>query len=104
MSKRTVELSVATPGTDAQGNPLRVPIPASPADVDPELGGEHLLINLGPQHPAFVFQLASQGRLVGGFGDSGYQQIDSDQRDGQDGHHGGDQLQEDFRGHALFPG
>ena len=52
MSKRTVELSVATPGTDAQGNPLRVPIPASPADVDPELGGEHLLINLGPQHPA----------------------------------------------------
>lgn len=52
MSKRTVELSVATPGTDAQGNPLRVPIPASPADVDPELGGEHLLINIGPQHPA----------------------------------------------------
>lgn len=52
MSKRTVELSVATPGTDAQGNPLRVPIPASPADVDPELGGEHLLVNIGPQHPA----------------------------------------------------
>ena len=52
MTKRTVEISVATPGTDAQGNPLRVPIPASPADVDPELGGEHLLINIGPQHPA----------------------------------------------------
>ena len=52
MSKHTVELSVATPGADAQGNPLRVPIPASPADVDPELGGEHLLVNIGPQHPA----------------------------------------------------
>jgi NADH-quinone oxidoreductase subunit D len=52
MSKRTVEISVATAGTDAQGNPVRVPIPTSPADVDPELGGEHLLVNIGPQHPA----------------------------------------------------
>jgi len=52
MTKRTVELPVATPGAGAPGDPLRVPIPASPADVDPELGGEHLLINLGPQHPA----------------------------------------------------
>ena len=52
MTKRTVDFAVATPGAGPQGDPLRVPIPASPADVDPELGGEHLLVNLGPQHPA----------------------------------------------------
>src|SRR5262245_59391133 len=48
MSKRTVELELATPGVDAQGQPTRVPLVAE----EPDLGGEHLLINLGPQHPA----------------------------------------------------
>ncbi|HKE89445.1 MAG TPA: NADH dehydrogenase (quinone) subunit D [Gemmatimonadales bacterium] len=48
MSKRTVELELATPGVDAQGQPTRVPLVAD----EPDLGGEHLLINLGPQHPA----------------------------------------------------
>src|SRR5215831_715515 len=48
MSKRTVELELATPGVDAQGQPTRVPVVAD----EPDLGGEHLLINLGPQHPA----------------------------------------------------
>jgi NADH-quinone oxidoreductase subunit D len=48
MSKHTIALDVATPGVDAQGQPLRVPLAAA----EPEMGGEHLLINLGPQHPA----------------------------------------------------
>ena len=49
MSKRTVELELATPGLDAQGAPTRVPLALAP---EPDLGGEHLLVNLGPQHPA----------------------------------------------------
>jgi NADH-quinone oxidoreductase subunit D len=51
MSKRTVELELATPGLDAQGAPTRVPLAAGPGE-EPDLGGEHLLVNLGPQHPA----------------------------------------------------
>ena len=46
MSTRTVDLELATPGIDAQGQPTRVPLTAS------DLGGEHLLLNMGPQHPA----------------------------------------------------
>jgi NADH-quinone oxidoreductase subunit D len=54
MSKRTVELAVATPGVDARGEALRVPLVAAEPTPPPEpdVGGEHLLINLGPQHPA----------------------------------------------------
>jgi NADH-quinone oxidoreductase subunit D len=58
MSKRTVELELATPGLDAQGQPVRVPLGvALPAGVapdapEPELAGEHMLVNIGPQHPA----------------------------------------------------
>src|SRR6266702_1054984 len=52
MSKRTVELELATPGLDARGQPTRVPLGASEPETEPDLGGEHLLINLGPQHPA----------------------------------------------------
>lgn len=59
---RTVEVDLSTTGLDAQGRPQRVPlatdeagnlvpITAVPA-VEPELEGEHMLINLGPQHPA----------------------------------------------------
>jgi NADH-quinone oxidoreductase subunit D len=48
MTKRTVEVALATPGVDAQGDPTRVPL----TTAEPDLGGEHLLINLGPQHPA----------------------------------------------------
>src|SRR5207245_171456 len=47
MSNRTVELELATPGLDADGNAVRVPL-----GVEPELAGEHMLVNLGPQHPA----------------------------------------------------
>ena len=55
MSKRTVELDLATPGVDAAGQPVRVPlgVAAAPTPGDErELGGEHLLMNLGSQHPA----------------------------------------------------
>src|SRR5204862_202954 len=59
MSKRTVELELATPGLDARGQPVRVPlgVAAAPgasdvAPPEPDLPGEHMLINLGPQHPA----------------------------------------------------
>jgi NADH-quinone oxidoreductase subunit D len=59
---RTVEVDLSTTGLDAQGRPQRVPLAtdeagnlvpltAAPA-VEPELEGEHMLINIGPQHPA----------------------------------------------------
>jgi NADH-quinone oxidoreductase subunit D len=55
MTTRTLEVSLATPGLDARGNPTRVPLgvqlPEHHAAQD-EFGGEHMLINLGPQHPA----------------------------------------------------
>ncbi len=59
---RTIEVALGTSGLDAHGRPHRVPlvvdeegqvttIEAAP-DLEPELEGEHMLINLGPQHPA----------------------------------------------------
>src|SRR5205085_10710733 len=49
-------------GVDAQGRPQRVPILTddgggglalqAPPSLEPELEGEHMLINIGPQHPA----------------------------------------------------
>jgi NADH-quinone oxidoreductase subunit D len=59
---RTVEVDLSTTGLDAQGRPQRVPLAtdeagnlvpltAAPA-LEPELEGEHMLINIGPQHPA----------------------------------------------------
>ena len=60
--KRTVEVELSTTGLDSQGRPQRVPlvtdnagnivpITAHPA-AEPELEGDHMLINIGPQHPA----------------------------------------------------
>jgi NADH-quinone oxidoreductase subunit D len=60
--KRTVEVELSTTGLDAQGRPVRRPIIATeggsavalepqPA-LEPDLHGEHMLINIGPQHPA----------------------------------------------------
>ncbi|HET9683843.1 MAG TPA: NADH dehydrogenase (quinone) subunit D [Gemmatimonadaceae bacterium] len=60
--KRTVEVELSTTGLDARGRPQRVPlatdregnlvpVTAAPA-VEPDLEGEHMLINIGPQHPA----------------------------------------------------
>jgi NADH-quinone oxidoreductase subunit D len=59
---RTVEVELSTTGLDSQGRPQRVPLAtdeagnlvpltAAPA-MEPELEGEHMLINIGPQHPA----------------------------------------------------
>jgi len=56
MSKRTVELELATPGLDAQGRPARIPLTVAGGEVErqhePTLDGEHMLMNIGPQHPA----------------------------------------------------
>ena len=60
--KRTVEVSLSTSGLDAQGRPQRTPLVVdeggrvttleAPPSLEPELEGEHMLINIGPQHPA----------------------------------------------------
>src|SRR6185295_5624305 len=62
MAKRTVEVELSTTGLDAQGRPQRVPILTddgsgglaleAPPGIEPDLSGEHMLINIGPQHPA----------------------------------------------------
>ncbi|HEX9893260.1 MAG TPA: hypothetical protein VGA78_05020, partial [Gemmatimonadales bacterium] len=54
MSTRTVEMSLATPGLDPEGRPRRIPLGVpEPSRLDrPESGEDHMLINLGPQHPA----------------------------------------------------
>ena len=55
MSVRTLEMALATPGVDAEGRPTRIPLGvAEPAGAhyDEDFGAEHLLINIGPQHPA----------------------------------------------------
>ncbi len=61
-TRRTVDVELSTTGMDSRGRPQRVPLvtdhagnivpmTASPA-AEPELEGDHMLINLGPQHPA----------------------------------------------------
>ena len=51
MSTRTVEYVVTrTPELGPGGEMVRMP--ALPAGMEPELHGEHMLINIGPQHPA----------------------------------------------------
>src|SRR3954467_6127835 len=61
-TKRTVEVELSTSGLDAHGRPRRVPLATdeygnvvpmgATATLEPELEGEHMLINIGPQHPA----------------------------------------------------
>ena len=61
-TKRTVEVELSTSGMDAQGRPQRVPLVTdergnvmtmdAPQGIEPDLTGEHMLINIGPQHPA----------------------------------------------------
>ena len=65
-TKRTVEVQLATSGTDAQGRPVRRALVTDEGgnvatldagfdpghDAAPELSGDHMLINIGPQHPA----------------------------------------------------
>jgi NADH-quinone oxidoreductase subunit D len=55
MSTRTLEMALSTPAFDSHGNPSLVPLGAAARrDVgfDEEFGAEHLLVNIGPQHPA----------------------------------------------------
>ncbi len=52
MSKRTLELDLATSGVDATGEALRVPLGVAAIADEPGLEAEHMLINIGPQHPA----------------------------------------------------
>ncbi|HZI72841.1 MAG TPA: hypothetical protein VFD73_02255, partial [Gemmatimonadales bacterium] len=55
MTLRTVEMALATTGVDAAGQPTRVPLGVAGnggADYGEDLGAEHMLVNIGPQHPA----------------------------------------------------
>jgi NADH-quinone oxidoreductase subunit D len=55
MSTRTVELELSTPVLDAQGRVRNVPLgvlPRAAEGADDEFGAEHMLVNIGPQHPA----------------------------------------------------
>jgi NADH-quinone oxidoreductase subunit D len=61
-TKRTVEVELSTSGLDEQGRPVRralgvddggnVITQEMPWEPEPDLTGEHMLINIGPQHPA----------------------------------------------------
>ncbi|HEX6558542.1 MAG TPA: NADH-quinone oxidoreductase subunit D, partial [Longimicrobiales bacterium] len=51
MAERTVEYAVTrNPEMGVHGKPVRMP--TLPQGMEPELHGEHMLINIGPQHPA----------------------------------------------------
>ena len=54
MTLRTVEMALATPGVDAAGHPTRVPLGVADGNGEyrEDLGAEHMLVNIGPQHPA----------------------------------------------------
>jgi NADH-quinone oxidoreductase subunit D len=54
MSVRTVEMALATPGLDQAGNPTRVPLGVGNGarGYHEDMGAEHMLVNIGPQHPA----------------------------------------------------
>lgn len=59
---RTIEVELSTTGLDAAGRPQRIPLVTNdggtavaleePEALEPGLDGEHMLINIGPQHPA----------------------------------------------------
>ena len=60
-TKRTVEVALSTSGIGPDGRPQRTPLVVddrgqavaldAPPSVEPDLAGEHMLINIGPQHP-----------------------------------------------------
>jgi NADH-quinone oxidoreductase subunit D len=54
MTLRTVEMALATPGVDSDGHPTRVPLGVAGGDggYHEDLSAEHMLVNIGPQHPA----------------------------------------------------
>ncbi len=61
MSTRTVAYNLSTPGLDAQGRVTDIPLGLGlkntseyrvPGHFDENFGAEHMLVNIGPQHPA----------------------------------------------------
>jgi len=61
MTTRTVDVALGTSGLDARGRPITVPLGVQlqdtgefevPGHFDEAFGAEHMLINIGPQHPA----------------------------------------------------
>lgn len=60
-ARRTIEVALGTSGLDAQGQPIRAALAAqngqavamtSAQTPEPDLASDHMLINIGPQHPA----------------------------------------------------
>ena len=61
MSRRTVEYTLTTPGLNDQAEVTQIPLGINlrdtgeykvPGEFDEGFGAEHMLINIGPQHPA----------------------------------------------------
>lgn len=55
MTPRTLEMQLATPSLDARGQVRNVPLGVArrPSEsVHDDFGAEHMLVNIGPQHPA----------------------------------------------------
>ena len=52
MSLRTVELTLSTSGLDADGKPTLDPLGMAAPGRPDRLGGEGMMVNIGPQHPA----------------------------------------------------
>lgn len=53
MATRTVEMELRTPGLDPQGRVQMTPLGLERIEREPdEMHAEHMLINIGPQHPA----------------------------------------------------
>ena len=60
MATKRIDLELATPGLDPQGRSARVPLGVVDrsgvgiltGEDEPQLGGDHMLVNIGPQHPA----------------------------------------------------
>ena len=47
-------MELATTGVDQAGQPIRLPLTVKPSRSQDELGAEHMLVNIGPQHPALA--------------------------------------------------
>jgi len=55
VTPRTIEMELSTPTLDARGQVRNVPLGVSrrPSEsVNDDFGAEHMLVNIGPQHPA----------------------------------------------------
>lgn len=52
MTTRTLEVALSTPSLDPQGRPTQVPLGVERQSSGDDLGAEHMLVNIGPQHPA----------------------------------------------------